>query len=125
MFNFHKTIPVGVAKEDQMLAKQQKIKHIKIQKKFIKERLKYVAKDGNPAYRYVGQVLPEVIDYFRNEGYNVERITSDTLKAKTIGLPVYLFTISDDVVLTDEELKQADKFKESIVDKLRRFFYRH
>ena len=125
MFNFHKTIPVGVAKEDQMLAKQQKIKHIKIQKKFIKERLKYVAKDGNPAYRYVAQVLPEVIDYFRNEGYNVERITSDTLKAKTIGLPVYLFTISDDVVLTDEELKQADKFKESIVDKLRRFFYRH
>lgn len=96
-----------------MLAKEVKIKNIKKQREFIKEqlehRLDHQNKDGDTAYRYVGHVLPEVIAYFTNEGYKVERITSDMLTAATKGLPVYLFTISDDVVLNDEELKAAEE----------------
>lgn len=96
-----------------MLAKEVKIKNIKRQREFIKDqlehRLNHQNEDGNTAYSYVGHVLPEVIDYFKAEGYKVERITSDMLTAATKGLPVYLFTISDEVVLNDEELKAAEE----------------
>lgn len=96
-----------------MLAKEIKIKNVKRQREFIKDQLEHLLdhqkEDGNTAYRYVGHVLPEVIAYFTNEGYKVERITSDMLTAATKGLPVYLFTISEDVVLTDEELKAAEE----------------
>lgn len=96
-----------------MLAKEVKIKNIKKQREFIKEqlehRLDHQNKDGDTAYRYVGHVLPEVIAYFNAEGYKVERITSDMLTAATKGLPVYLFTISDEVILNDEELKAAEE----------------
>ena len=96
-----------------MLAKEVKIKNIKRQREFIKDQLEHLLnhqnEDGDTAYLYVGHVLPEVIDYINAEGYKVERITSDMLTAATKGLPVYLFTISDEVVLNDEELKAAEE----------------
>lgn len=92
-----------------MLAKEIKIGNIKRQREFIEDQLKHPNKDGNTAYRYVGQVLPEVIAYFEGEGYCVEHITSDMLTAATNGLPVYLFTIRDDVILNDKELKAAEE----------------
>ncbi len=97
-----------------ILAKEIKIKNIRKQREFIEEQLSQMLdnprEDGSTAYRYVGQVLPEVIDYFTKEGFKVEHITSSgALTVSTMGLPVYLFTISDEVVLTDEELQEAEE----------------
>lgn len=70
-----------------MLAKEIKINNIKRQREFIKKqlenRLKHPNKDGDTAYRYIGHILPEVIEYFKGEGYNVERVVSEELTAAT------------------------------------------
>ena len=97
-----------------MLAKEIKIQNLKRQREFIKAQLSKMLnsprEDGDPAYRYVGQVFPEVIDYFSKEGFKVELITSsDSLAAATKGMPVYLFTISESVILSEEELKRAEE----------------
>lgn len=92
-----------------MLAKENKIKSIKRQREFIRKQLERPHEDGDTAYCYAGHILPEVIAYFNAEGYKVELITSDMLTAAVKGLPIYLFTISDDVVLSDEELKEAEE----------------
>lgn len=69
-----------------------------------------MGKDGNTVYRYVGHVLPEVVKYFENEGYDVKCFSSIEIIAMTKGYPLYLFTISDLVTLSDEELKQAEEY---------------
>ena len=99
-----------------MLAKEIKIRNIKQQRDFIMNQLKeylmeHPRNDGNTAYRYVGHVLPEIVDYFKGEGFDVKCLISDMILSATQGMPIYLFTISDNVVLSDEELKAAEEFE--------------
>lgn len=100
-----------------MLAKELKIKTLKRQREFIEEQLShgYGRDDGNTAYRYVGCMYPEVIKYFEDEGFIVERIESDNLPNMIQGLPVYLFTISD-IKLSEDELKEAESIEIKIED---------
>lgn len=96
-----------------MLAKELKIKNIKRQREFIQEQiekmLKHPNEDGNTAYPYVGYVFPEVIDYFKGEGFAVKRVNSEMLIAATKGVPAYLFIVSDEVKLSEEEMKEAEE----------------
>ena len=94
-----------------MLAKEIKIRTIKQQREIIKEAINNIASykgDGDSAYIYVGHVYPENIEYFKSEGFEVTKLESDLLIAFAKGMPVYLFTIRDDVVLTEEEMQQAE-----------------
>lgn len=108
-----------------MLAKEVKIKNIKRQREFIKRQLKklleHPSKDGDTAYRYVGYVFPEVSSYFEDEGYVVKRLDSDRILAATNGSPMFLFTIGNQIILTKEELEEAEavevKFEEDNEEK--------
>ena len=98
-----------------MLAKENKIKTLKIQREFIKRQLAQIpiqSRDGDPSYTYVGHIYPEVIKYFENEGFVVTLVESDILTALTKGKPVYLFTVGD-IELSEEELKQVEKYEET------------
>lgn len=97
--------------EKQMLAKELKIKNLKKQRDFIEGMLRFVAdeKNGDISATYVGYVFPENVSHFQAEGYDVVRIKSDCLTAAVEGSPVYLF-IPQDIVLTEEELKQAEGY---------------
>ena len=94
-----------------MLATEIRIANIKRQREFIKEQLQKLVdepnSDGSCTYRYVGQVLPEVIKYFESEGFDVTLVKSDVLTALCKGLPVYLFTLKG-YPLTSEEMKEAE-----------------
>ena len=98
-----------------MLAKEVKIKNFKRQREFIKEQLENrqenLREDGDTAYRYIGHIFPEVIGYFESEGFDIKKNESELLLASTKGLPVYTFTIRDDVVLNEEELKAAEEIE--------------
>lgn len=96
-----------------MLAKEIKIKNLRKQREFIEKQLSHTTskEDGDTAYRYVGHVYPEVIEYFENEGFMVTKIESDMLTMMTKGLPVYLFTVGE-VKLSDEEMKEAESYYE-------------
>ncbi len=59
-------------------------------------------------YMYTGHLHPEVIKYFEEEGFTITKLQSDILNLVTKGLPTYLFTVSDEIVLSDEELKEAE-----------------
>jgi len=91
------------------LAKEIKIKTMKKQREFIEEKLSEMGKrdDGDSCYRYLGQLYPENIAYFENEGYKVTHVECDALIAQTQGLPVYLFAVGD-IELTEDELKEAE-----------------
>lgn len=100
-----------------MLAKDLKIKNIKKQKSFIHDqivkRLEHPRNDGDTAYVYIGHILPEVITHFENEGFTIVPINSDSLTALAKGLPVYRFTISQNVTLNEEELKAAEEIDQN------------
>lgn len=96
-----------------MLAKEIKIKSIKRQREFIKKKLDEITtsrEDGNTTYIYIGDVFPEVIKYFENEGFVVTPINNDMMLALHSGLPTYRFTIGD-IELSEEELKQAEEYE--------------
>lgn len=94
-----------------MLAKELKIQNIKRQREFINSRFELLinepCKDGNTAFVYVGHVLPEVITYFEKEGFCVEKVSAGTIETRY--LPAYLFTISDQTILNEDEEKTAEK----------------
>lgn len=99
-----------------MLAKEIKIKTLKQQREFILKELTHLPecrKDGNCLYRYVGYIYPEVIEYFRNEGFTVTEIKSDFITALSEGSPVYIFTVSDDIKLSEKEMEQAEEYNYS------------
>ena len=102
----------NIKEEINMLAKKLKIQYLKRQREFIKEQLECMLSDpnvdGNATYRYVGHLLPEVIRYFEDEGFTITRIRSDSVISRTEGKTLYLFTISDDVALNDDERTEAE-----------------
>lgn len=95
-----------------MLARENKIKTLKKQREFIKKQLSNADKgDGDTSCVYVGYVYPEVINYFKNEGYEVEKVELDKVGKLTVWRPIYIFYIGDDIKLTEEEMKQAEKYE--------------
>ena len=99
-----------------MLAKEIKIKMLKMQREFIENRLKKIPaerKDGDSSYVYVGDIYPEVINYFESEGFVVTLVKSELVQAFTKGKPLYIFTIDKNIALTQEELKQAEEYEEN------------
>lgn len=90
-----------------MLAKELKIQAIKKQREFIEKQLRNRAegKDGDTYWRYAGTLFPEVKEYFEEEGFDVKRIPSPK---EFFGMPLHSFTIRADLLLTDEELKDAE-----------------
>lgn len=96
-----------------MLAKELKIKTMKLQREFIEGQLSHVEcrEDGDTSYRYVGVIYPEVIHYFEEEGFTVTKVQNDLLTAMTKGNPVYVFSVKEDLKLTDKELKEAETYE--------------
>ena len=102
-----------------MLAKELKIQNLKRQREFIDLRLQEYLKnppiDGGVTFTYYGKLFPETISYFTSNGFNVSCLTVDsaanTRFGLPVGLPIYCFSVSDDIALTDEELKIAEKVK--------------
>lgn len=100
-----------------MLAKEIKIKTIKQQREFIENWIKKLVdhqKDGDASFPYCGHIYPEVVKYFEEEGFKVDKITSDTIFPITKGKPIYLFSVQDDITLSDEEQKQAEEYQQPI-----------
>ena len=94
-----------------MLAKEIKIKNIKKQREFIESQLRKVSElntDGDISYTYIGYIFPEVQKHFVKEGFKINQYMSDFIAAFTKGHPINLFTIKDDVVLSDAELEEAE-----------------
>ena len=94
-----------------MLAKEIKIANIKQQRLFIEEQLKKFLgddrpRDGDVSYPYVGYVFPENIVYFEKEGFDVIEIEYDDARLK--GNIITLFTPSDEIELSEEEIAQAE-----------------
>ena len=100
-----------------MLAKEIKIKTLKKQREFIKEQLSlaHTRKDGDVTYTYRGYVYPEVVEYFKSEGFEVTKVNSDLLLTVTNGVPIYVFTPRD-VNLSEEELKEAEEYEPEASD---------
>lgn len=95
-----------------MLAKKIKIENIKKQREFIENNLKRISdlnEDGDTSYPYVGYLFPEVKKYFESEGYKIVEVTSNFIQPLAKGRPLHLFTIKDDIVLSEEELEEAEK----------------
>ena len=113
-----------------MLAKEIKIRNLKQQREFIRRMLELHKSipeiDGNTAYCYEGELFPEVIEYFEKEGFTIRQFFSADGEWEAVsdeGFPMYLFTIDDEIELSEEEMKQAEDmeiididFPESCVD---------
>lgn len=102
-----------------MLAKEVKINNLKQQREFIRRQLekdKEPNECGETLYRYFGYILPENIEYFKKEGYDIKCFNSEIFMAHSQGVPMYAFTIREDIILNNEELKEAEavevKFEE-------------
>ena len=102
-----------------MLARGIKKRQLFQQRKFIQKGLECAAtrkRDGDCSYVYIGHLYPENVEYFRNEGFNISLIESETLKGKTLGIPVFLFTIANDVRLTPEEMTESERMAKTPAD---------
>ena len=106
------------------LARQIKITTLMRQRDFIELRINDRSRDinpdksvdeqfkdedycGDPSYTYVGYVYPENVRYFQAEGFDVQEIHPQDGFAITRGHPVFLFTPSATVQLTQKELAQS------------------
>lgn len=87
-----------------MLAKEAKINTLIIQRDFIERLLRCLGEDGDSSYRYAGYLYPENRKYFEEEGYDITTITSIEALQITQGLPLNIFTPSDEITLTEEEI---------------------
>ena len=98
-----------------MLAKKLKIRNIKQQREFIKYQLEMLLEnpreDGRVDYQFIGYIFPEVIDYFHEQGFNVEITKVESGQAKIYGRSVYIFTPSDEIKLSEEEIERSEKFE--------------
>ena len=106
-----------------MLAKEIKMANIKKQREFIEAQLKKVSltnDDGDTSYPYVGHLFPEVKQYFKKEGFKIVEFNSDSITSLTKGRSIYLFTIEDEVELSDAELEEAEKCFETTNEMLTR-----
>ena len=98
-----------------MLAKEWKIRKLKEQGKFIKERLEGIFSkrdDGDLSFMYVGHIFSEVKEYFEKEGFTITQVENEQLSAKMHGLPMYLLIPNEQaLILSEDELKQAEEYE--------------
>lgn len=102
-----------------MLAKELKIQNLKRQREFIESVFEKLLRnppvDGDITFMYFGKPFPENISYFKENGFDVSCFTVDSATSARsqlpIGLPVCCFSISDDIVLTNEEMEMAENVK--------------
>lgn len=99
-----------------MLARETKIHKLIQQRNFIEVQLGLLNKDGDPSYRYVGYLYPENREYFAKEGYVITTISTVEAFKITEGLPLNIFTPSDDIVLTTEELTTSERIATEIAN---------
>lgn len=88
-----------------MLAKKQKIGNLKLQQKAIDKKS---SSCNGAAFAYVGEVYPENKRHFKEEGYDIKEVPMEYCAAITGGLPLYIFKVSEDITLTEEEMEQAE-----------------
>ena len=88
-----------------MLAKEQKIGNLKLQREAIKKKS---SSCSGAAFTYVGEVYPENQTHFKDEGYDIIKIPMEFSAAITGGLPLYLFKVREDITLTAEEMEMAE-----------------
>ncbi len=95
-----------------MLARDIKIRQLIEQREYIERKLEGAMerRNGDCSYIYTGHLYPENVEYFRREGFSINLVESDALKATTMGVPVFLFTIAIDVRLNDEEVRKSRTF---------------
>lgn len=93
-----------------MLAKEVKVNNLMRQRNFIKKALlaRANAPDCDPSWSYIGQIFPENIDYFKEQGYKIDRFCSSQDLGLTLGKYIYVFNVSNDVKLSREEQKAAE-----------------
>lgn len=93
-----------------MNARDYKIRTILVQRGYIEKQLSNIDKvaqnSGMIDYPFIGEIYPENIKYFNDLGYEVVRAKDacDMVKAR----PIYIIYPSEEIVLTDEELKLAE-----------------
>lgn len=91
-----------------MLAKDQKIKTLKQQQEIIKKKS---SNSSGAAFTYVGELYPETRKYLSTEGYNAVKVPMEFSITFTGGLPLYVIKVKDDILLTEEEMKQAESIE--------------
>lgn len=94
------------------LAVELKIQTLKIQRLTIKEALDKIKKTSKDVleldtaksfvYIYEGQLYPENKVYFESEGFEIREDTQSFI-------PRYLFLVSQDIMLTKEQLEEAEQ----------------
>ena len=115
-----------------MLAKEIKIQNVKKQRTFIEHQLtenSVVNKDGDISYSYVGYLFPEVRKFFENKGFVITDFISNEIAVHTQGRTIHVFTLSDELTLSDEDWEEAEEaqfkyktFDETIKEQLKEFF---
>jgi len=96
-----------------MLAKVIKIANLKKQREFILEQILTISEtntDGDISYLYTGYLFPEVRSYFENEGFKIEDFFNEKDGISTEFCTHHLFTIRDNLKLTDNEFNEAENF---------------
>ena len=100
-----------------MLAKEIKIRNIVKQREFIRKKLEGMNRiDGNTLYTHIGHIFPEVLKYFKEEGFDVEITIPDGPNVVVSGSKLYLFSINDNISLSEEELEMAEKIAKNDSD---------
>ena len=102
-----------------MLAKELKIQSLKRQREFIEsvfeKMLRNPPENGDITFMYYGKIFPENISYFKENGFDVSCFTADSATNNRCQIPnsypMYCFSISDDIVLTNEEMERAENVK--------------
>ena len=93
------------------LAKEMKIRNLKLQREVIREELKNSFFEGEASYTYIGDVFSENVEYFQNvEGFDVRKIDNDDVRKEFGGYPLYVFSAAN-VELTEEEKVVAENYE--------------
>ena len=94
-----------------MLAKEIKINNLKRQREAIMQSLPGYGTSvdhGDTSFIYFGELYPENLKYFQDEGFDIRPAKATKTIAKfTVEVPAYIFTVGN-VKLSPEELKQAE-----------------
>ena len=96
------------------MARTLKLFNLKRQKEYLEERLgdlfdKSPLGNGDVSLPYRGYLYPETKSFLAQEGFAIDIVDDPS------GLPLNIIHISDDVMLTDEELREAESIPHEII----------
>jgi len=92
-----------------MLAKIAKMQNLRKQRDYIYSQLTYLiqnSEDGDITYHYLGQIFPENVRYFEEEGFKIVKVQTDLLTSLTLYPELNVFVIGD-IELSMDELEQS------------------